>query len=290
MNPDRGIVVGICATEAAGRTLAWALREAATTGAHLTVVRADVPRDELVRAAPRGSVAALEVLEPALARAVAAARLTLGEHRVSIVVERGAAGEVLADVAARDDLVVVGPPARPGWWARASTTYRLATRARCPVVVVHRQSSGPAEGIGQALRSHVIAGVDGSAAAREALGFGFAFAADHQLPIAAIAASAHPDNDVWFDDRMLETHLGTEPEEAAMLAAEVEPWELKFPGVAVKRALVAGRPAEALRRAAAGAALLVVGSSGGGLAPLGSVCRTLIESSPCPIAIVSAAR
>jgi nucleotide-binding universal stress UspA family protein len=284
------IVVGISGGETAGRTLAWALREAATAGCDLTVVRADAPRRSAQRGAGPGGVKALELIDPALARAVVAARLTLGEQRVAVIVDPGPAGEVLLSVATPDDVVVIGPPTRPGWWARASTTYRVATRARCPVVIVHASAAQVAvDGIGRFLRSHVVVGVDGSPAANQALAFGFSYASDHQQPLAAVAVTHHTDSDVWFDDRMLETHLGGDLEPAVMLAREVEPWQHKFPGVQVRRAVVAAPPADGLRRCAQGAAVLVVGTSGIGPSPLGSVSRALLESAPCPVAIVRAA-
>jgi nucleotide-binding universal stress UspA family protein len=285
MRSPHRVVVGVDESESAGRTLAWALREAAATGAEVIVVRASVPSDDVLRAGARGSVTALEVLDPSLARAVASARLTLGEQRVSIVVERDPAGDVLTHLADRDDLLVVGPPIRPGWWARSSTMYRVTTRASCPVVVVHPPAATPGQGIGHVLRSHVVTGVDGSAATNAVLAFAFSFAANHHLPVAGVTVTEHTDNDVWFDDRLLETHLAAESPAAAALAAEIEPWHLKYPGVPVKRALVAGHPEEALRRAAQGATLLVIGAAGSGVAPLGRVSRHLIESAPCPVGI-----
>ena len=179
------IVVGISNSANAGRTLAWALREAAVTGREVTVVRADAPRRFAERGVGTGDVKALELIDPALARAVVAARLTMGEHRVAVVVDPGPAGEVLLSVATPEDVVVIGPPTRSGWWARASTTYRIATRAHCAVVVVHAPATSVAEdGVGRFLRSHVVVGVDGSPPANPALGFGFSFALQETLQFA----------------------------------------------------------------------------------------------------------
>ncbi len=141
---------------------------------------------------------------------------------------------------------------------------------------------------GTFVRSNVVVGVDGSPAANQALSFGFSFAAEHRQPLAAVAVTPHTDSDVWFDDQMLETHLISELEPAAMLAREVEPWHHKFPAVHVRRAVVAGAPTDGLRRSAQSAAILVVGTAGIGPASLGSVTRALLESAPCPIAIVRA--
>ena len=284
------IVVGVSGSENAGRTLAWALREAATSGCDITVVRADAPRRSADRGAGAGTVKVLELIDPALARAVVAARLTLGEQRVAVVVDPGHAGDVLLSVATPEDLLVIGPPTRSGWWARASTTYRVAIRARCAMVVVHAPATWVAkDGIGHLLRSHVVVGVDGSPAANQALGFGFSYAAEHRQPLAAVAVAPHADTDVWYDDRMLETNLTSDLEPAAMLARDVGLWQHKFPGVRVSRAVVAGTPAGGLRQSARGAAMLVVGTAGIGPSPLGSVSRALLESAPCPVAIVRAA-
>jgi nucleotide-binding universal stress UspA family protein len=114
----------------------------------------------------------------------------------------------------------------------------------------------------------------------------FSFAAAHHVPLVAVTVTPHVDQDVWFDDAWLETHLGTDPEPAAAMADELEPWHLKYPGVPVKRALVAGRPADALRRVANNAFALMVGTAGTAFQPLGSVTRSLMESATCPVVVV----
>jgi nucleotide-binding universal stress UspA family protein len=286
--PEKCVVVGVSDSPANARTLAWAVGEAAETGAELVVTRADVHKPEIWGAVARGSLQALEIVDRILARAVAAARTRLGDDRVRIVVDRDPAGELLVRRAGPGDLIVLGAPGHSGWWARGSTTYYAATHASCPVVVVHTTATEPADadGIGTFFHDHVVAGVDGSPAARDALGFAFAFAAEHGQPLVAVAAGRHIDNDVWFDDTVLETHLASDPETAKALAAEVEPWHHKYPAVNVKRALVAGSPADGLRRISAAAALLVVGTAGTGPAAMGSVSRSLVGHASCPVAIV----
>jgi nucleotide-binding universal stress UspA family protein len=156
------------------------------------------------------------------------------------------------------------------------------------VVVVHEATPSDVTGLGSIFRDHVVVGVDGSPAAREALEFAFAFAADHRRPLVAAMVGAHHENDVWFDDTMMETHLDGDPEAARALQAEVEPWHHKFPEVEIKRALIAGAPVDGLRRIGATAALLVVGTAGDGPAAMGSVSRGLVDRAPCPVAIVKA--
>ena len=250
VTPDR-IVVGLAEDGAAGRTLAWALREATATARPIVIVRAAVTRVAVLGAVVRGGGPELDSADPALGRAVAAARSVLGEDRVSIVVERDPAGAVLTAVARAGDLLVVGPPSRPGWWQRASTTSHVITHGRVPVAVVHRSAPRTqAPDVGRVFGSHVAVGVDGSRASQEAIGFGFAYAAQHRLPLAAVNVAERAPDDVWFDDKMLETHLGVEPTVAEMLSAEVEPWSSSTPPCrssgpssrAVQRLACAGPP------------------------------------------------
>jgi nucleotide-binding universal stress UspA family protein len=279
------VVVGLADGPAAAGTLAWAMREAMSTRAQLVVVRAGV-RLDVLGAVARDSVKTLEVVEPALARAVGAARRAMGDERVGIVVDRDPAGPVLVGVARGGDLLVVGAPSRAGWWARASTTYHVITRAFCPVVVVHDpQPASPNAGIGSFFRSHVVVGVDGSPASRAALEFGFSYAVQHDHPLVAATVVRRIDDDIWFDDTTLETHLASEPDASAALSAELEPWHLKYPEVPVKRAILGRDPGEGLRRASFGAALLAVGTAGTSVTRLGSVSRWLVEHAGCPVAV-----
>jgi nucleotide-binding universal stress UspA family protein len=280
------VVVGVSDSAANARTLAWAVAEAAGSGAELVVARGGVHQPQIWGAVGRGGLGALEIVDRSLARAVAAARTRLGDQRVMTVVDRDPPGDLLVRRAGPGDLIVLGAPRHPGWWARRSTTYFVATHAPCPVVVVHEAGPTDVHGIGAFFRDHVIVGVDGSPAARDALGFAFAFAADHRRPVVAVTVGHHLDSDVWFDDTTLETHLDGDPGAAQALSDEVEPWHDKYPEVAVKRALVAGSPVDGLRRVSAAAALLVVGTAGTGPADLGSVSRGLVDRAACPVAIV----
>ena len=284
------VVVGLADRAGSDRMVRWAVAEAAATGALLVIVRAEVRRPEVLRAVARGGGPELEEADPVLAGAIGVARRALGEDRVAVAADRDASGPALVRAARTGDLVVVGAPTVSGWWGRGSTTYHVMTRALCPVVAIHgpeTASSGQAPG--RSFHGHVVAGVDGSPAGRDALEFAFSYAGRHGIPLVAVVATRHPVNDVWFDDQMLETHLGAEPPEAAMLAAEVEPWHLKHPDVLVRRAIVGGEAAEALRRVSRDAALLVVGTEADRVSPLGRVSRSLVERADCPVAVVRSA-
>jgi nucleotide-binding universal stress UspA family protein len=256
--------------------LAWAVEEAASSEGRLEICHVCPPDSPLARRTAPVPVGLLELADPPLARAVAAARARLGGDRVILTVHTGHADAALVSASARADLVVVAAGGR--------TTRRVATRARCPVIVVRPDSSpwrGPFAG-------HVVVGVDGSAAGRGALAFGFAFAAAHGRPLAAVHVAPQAVDDFWVDDQLLQTYLPAEPAVLTMLATEVEPLAREYRTVAVKRAVYTGRPLAGLLRAAAGASLLSVGHRGGGAitrAVLGSVTRGVIDLATGPVAV-----
>ena len=281
------VVVGLADRAGSDGMLRWAVSEAAATGAQLVIVRAEVRRPEVLKAVARGGGPALQEADPVLANAVGAARRSLGDDRVAVAADRDASGPALVRAARTGDLVVVGAPTVSGWWGRGSTTYHVMTRALCPVVAIPGPGLAPPEnGPGRSFGGQVVAGVDGSPAGRAALEFAFAYAGGHGIPLVAVVATRQPLHDVWFDDQLLETHLGAEPPEAAMLAAEVEPWHLKHPDVAVRRAVVGGDAVDALRRVSRDAALLVLGTNAERTSPLGRVGRSLVERAGCPVAVV----
>jgi nucleotide-binding universal stress UspA family protein len=284
------IIVGLADRPGMDRTLGWAVAEAAATGARLVIVRAEVRRPSILKAVACGFAPALEEADPLLARAIDVARTTL-DDRVAVTAHRDSAGSVLVSSARTGDLVVLGAPTVSGWWGRGSTTYHVMTRAPCPVVAVHDPVMGTSDyGSGPSLSGHVVVGVDGSpAAANAGLAFGFTYANQHRMPVVAATATRHSVEDAWFDDQFLEAKVGSEPAEASKLAADVEPWHLKYPDVAVRRAVVCDDAVDGLRRVSRDAALLVIGTAADRMAPLGRVSRSLVEWSGCPVAVVRTA-
>jgi nucleotide-binding universal stress UspA family protein len=288
--PKHRVVVGLAAGDAeSARTLAWAIAEARASGAELVVVHATGVRS--ADRAPRGatsvdrprSMGALELVDRWAAGAVAAARSRLGEDSVRIDVRAGTPGEVLAHAAGPDDIVVIGSPPRTGWWVRGGTTSEVVTRSRCPVIVVREPYGATPDTAGAAAlaRRRVVVGLDG-APSEALLAFGFAFADAHGLPIAVVRAGIPIDQDTWFNDRP----VAGEPAAAVELATETEPWRHRYPRVPVARAVLTGRPVDALRRAGAHCALLVIGAGSTALHPLSSTCRTLVAGADCPVAVI----
>jgi nucleotide-binding universal stress UspA family protein len=296
------VVAGVGGSPASWQALSWAEAEASASGGRLLICHA-CPRDSTLAtpgAASRMSL--VELAEPALARAVAAARARLGGDRVSLVVRAAPPAELLVDVASSADMVVVGAPQRSGLREWGSTTHHVVSHAASPVVVVRptpvmsvarplvrtavagRVESAPRTQTPPAhdhstldhqapdhqvpehpsFAGHVVVGVDASSAARAALDFGFRYASTHRRPLVAVTVTSHADSDLWYDDTFGETHLTAEPAALALLEEEVEPWRHKYPDVAVKRAIFSGRVLPGLLRAARSASVLAIGNRGFG--------------------------
>lgn len=197
--------------------------------------------------------------------------------------------DVLAGVADRAALVVVGHSARGGL-ARAllpSVAERLICACPRPVVVV---PSGCGLDEGRRAGGPVVVGVDGSVVSARALRFGFQFAARHNLELIAVHATSGISAMVGIAARPVETraraarHDGTGVVGTA-LAECVE----RYPGVVDHLVNAAGSPADALLAASRRTSLLVVGGHREGLVRRvfsGSVSRRLIDSAPCPVAVL----
>jgi nucleotide-binding universal stress UspA family protein len=281
------IVVGVGGTDASWQTLAWAVSDAGVSGARLLVCHVCPPDSTLAVRGNHAPMSILELADPPLARAISAARDRLGSHRVELIIAHGHVGGALVSAAEDADLVVVGAPERAGWVGRASTAHYVIAHARCPTAVVRPVTSETH----RPFATQVVVGVDGSAAGRAAVQFGFEYAAVHRKPLAAVHVSADARKDDSFDEATLASHLGRGSKGLALLADEVRPWSQKFPWVAVRYGIFGGRPLVGLLRAAVGAHILVVGNRGRGLAIralLGSVSLGAVDSAHCPVVVTRA--
>jgi nucleotide-binding universal stress UspA family protein len=284
MSASANVVVAVGCDDPGWRALAWAVAETAALDGRLVICHTVDPHGPLAVAGERPSTAVLDNANPLLARAVAGARARLGGDRVSMILPTENPVAVLTRAAATAGLVVVGAEEHPARLGLRAEARRVAAQAGCPVVVVRpvRGALGPFAG-------HVVVGIDGSPAARDALAFGFRYADRHRAPVVAVHVSDELPGDVWVDDRMLETHLVHPNAALTLLDEEVEPWRLAYPRVVVRRAVFAGPPVPGLLRAAAGARLLVVGDRGRGLAArtlLGSTSQGVVAHARGPVAVV----
>ena len=214
--------------------------------------------------------------ERVVARGVQHAQATMGAGDVRPLLVSGSPADVLCDMSASADMVVLGHRGRGGLTGLllGSVSSQVAAHARGAVVVV-RGHWRPVPGH---VPCAVVVGADGSGASQPALAFAFAEATLRDAPLLAVCALADTPS-ILGGARLLEADF-----EQALAKCEAD-----SPEVVVRRQVVQGAPRGALLDAAAGAQLLVVGARGrGGLCGmmLGSVSMAALHHSPCPVAVV----
>ncbi|MEV0567754.1 universal stress protein [Dactylosporangium sp. NPDC050588] len=272
------IVVGVDGSAASRGAVRWAADEAARHGCPLKVVHAlgiPVPFGLYEQeSAPAGDAAAL-------------VRGWAPTVEVETVVAAGEPSDVLCEQSHRARLVVIGSRGLGGFAGLllGSVGMHLSSHAACPVLVVHHAErwAGPETSLPSLPQDGpVVVGVDGSSGSVLALELAFEEAAARHLPLAVVRAWQVPDS-------------GSAAAEAAAghaLAAEVEPWQAKYPDVEIDLRLLPGAAAEVLTRASEHAVMVVVGVRGrGGLtgARLGSVSGQVLHHAAGPVLIARAA-
>lgn len=275
------ILVGVDGSPASNAALDWAAREAKLLDAPLVLCHIHPLNG------PAGTMpVSVGASEAVLARAVTTACQSLGNDQVVPVLGHGDPTRALLRLSRDARMLAIGSQGHftHGALLFAPHAMRIVGRAHCPVIV----HPLPADGRGP-FRGHVVVGVDGSAASRAALEFGFSYADVHHRPLTAVYVSAAQAEDFWTDDRSLETAFAAEPAAGTLFANEVEPEAARYPRVATKRAVFTGETVPGLLRASAGAALTVVGDRGYGLTRtvLGSVAQQMVGSAIGPVAVVS---
>jgi nucleotide-binding universal stress UspA family protein len=200
----------------------------------------------------------------------------MGPGEVRPLLASGSPADVLCDMSASADMVVLGYRGRGGLAGLllGSVSAQVAAHARGPVIVV-RGHWRPVPGY---VPRPVVVGADGSRASQPAVAFAFAEAALRDVPLLAVCALADTPA-ILGGARLLEADF-----EQALAKCEAD-----HPTVVVRRQVVHGAPRGALLDAAAGAQLLVVGARGRcGLRGmmLGSVSTAALHHSPCPVAVV----
>jgi nucleotide-binding universal stress UspA family protein len=273
----RRVVVGYDGSEESRAALREAVARAAFVHAPLLVVSVAEPvvfalavHDELE------GLAADHALD-----AMAVAREHLPETAVDRHVATGTPGSVLLQVARPDDLLVVGTrgQGRMGRWLLGSTSVAVASHAPCPVLVVPRDArpDGP-----------VVAGVDGSAGSAQVLVHARAEAAREGRSLRVVSA-VPPLPSVLGEDPGAADRERRRLADARRVVADL----VQAAGVdslkSVDVSVEADGAADVLRRQAGMARLLVVGSRGHGQVHallLGSVSRSVLHQSPCPVLVV----
>jgi nucleotide-binding universal stress UspA family protein len=267
------IIVGYDRSPLAKAAAAWALDEAARTGALVEFFYACewptwAPAASMVPATsvwPDGETD--RAIRGALDEAVIAARHSHPAVRTEISIVNAPAALTLVDRSREASLIVVGSQGHSGVASLlGSISVAVSARAHCPVVVVRGVSAATAP---------IVVGVDDSDCAQKALAFAVEEAAERGVPLRVIRAWA--------------AALGNRDEQTRLLDDLVSGWREKYPEVAIHVEAVNDHPAAALVSAGTTAQLLVVGSRGRGAARgmlLGSVSQHLLHHAVCPVAVV----
>ncbi|MFB4309331.1 universal stress protein [Actinomadura sp. GTD37] len=281
MTERRGVVVGYDGSRQSEAAVRWAAEAARLRGVPLTVVHAW----EMFSAVGPMAIPVADLraaAEEVVAEGARHARDVAAGVDAHAVLGRGGPTTALIEAAAGAELLVVGSRGRGGFTdlVLGSTGVELAAHGPCPVVVVREHRvEGP-----------VVVGVDGSAAAQEALGLAFTEARLRGADLVALVAwpaDADPGPAPLVDAAGLREFAGDR------LTRIVAPWREKHPDVAVRTEVVTGPPRQVLLTAAKDAGLLVVGSRGlGGFRGLllGSVSHALLHHAACPVAVAHAPR
>ncbi|SNY59157.1 universal stress protein [Paractinoplanes atraurantiacus] len=277
------VVIGYDGSPQSRMAAAWALDQAALTGAPAELLYAYEWPDWMAAASMVPSLPIFPTAEirrqagRVLADAVAAARRSHpGVPVTGTTVDTGA-DLSLIDRSAGAGLIVLGAhghSAVPN--LLGSTTVAVSAHAHCPVVVVR--------GTAQAHRP-VVAGIDETADPHAVLGFAFDTALVRRAPLHVIRA--------W--PPAIGMPSGTALTRGAVPAGIRRPfdelvagWREKYPEVPITAQAVARHPAAALTDAGTAAQLLVVGSHGRGRLRgllLGSVGQHLLRHAACPVAV-----
>ncbi len=279
------IIVGTDGTGWSKAAVRWAAREAQRLGSPLRVThvfdwewreaRYDTSHDYLDDARRHA--------EGITANGVYEARVTAPELAVEGDPVIGNAGARLLIEAEHGRLMVLGSRGRGGFGSLllGSVSQRVATHARCPVVVVRGRpdvTGGP-----------VAVGVDDSPSADLVLETAFAAASGRGCDL-EVVRSYLPTIPLWLAKRPADVETPeAEAEERARLDEQLAPWREKYPDVVVEIVLTHESAASALVTASKQAQLVVVGSRGRGVitgAVLGSAGLQLLHHADCPVYIV----
>ncbi|HEU4947179.1 MAG TPA: universal stress protein [Kribbella sp.] len=289
-SPTRMVVVGYDGSPASDAAATWAAQEADRRHAPLRLVHAlALP---IVRS-PMGLAVMLRI-DPIRAAAERllddTCRRIRAKHpdlAIDVAVTVADAAPTLLHEATDAGLLVLGSRGLGEFrnLASGSVTTHVATHAPCPVVVVPAHWEP-----GRTKPAEVVVGVDGSETSIAAVDFAFEQAQATGATLTAVLAWRDP---VWTgpgEQVPLVYDLDElEQENAAVLAESLAGHTEKYPDVTVNRKLVRGHTAEVLVEAARSAQLLVVGSRGRGAFRgmlLGSVSRSMLHHSPCPVAVI----
>jgi nucleotide-binding universal stress UspA family protein len=279
------IIVGADGTDWSKAAVRWAAREAQRLGSPLRVThvfdwewreaRYDMSHEYLDDARRHA--------EGVTANGVYEASVAAPELKIEGDPVIGHAAPRLLREADTARLMVLGSRGRGGFASLllGSVSQRVATHARCPVVVVRGRkdvTQGP-----------VAVGVDDSPSADLVLDTAFDAAAGRGCEL-EVVRSYLPAIPLWLAKRPADVETpDADAEERARLDEQLAPWRAKYPEVPVEIVLTHEGVASALVTASERAQLVIVGSHGHGAITgtvLGSAGLQLLHHADCPVYIV----
>ncbi|MFF8789770.1 universal stress protein [Streptomyces sp. NPDC015125] len=286
---EHPLTVGTDGSDAAFRSLDWAVDEAARHTLPLRIVHASRwERYEGTSSAPGPERPVEQVLaENVVASAAAHARHRHADVSVSAEVLADDAITVLLNEGLHASALVLGSRGRGEITGLllGSVSLTVAARARCPVIVVRGDPAGLAGTHGR-----ILLGVADPAGEMAAVRFAFREAEARGCTLEAVCAWRRPAH-ATADAPPLpaDAHGYHEQQASSLLDDALAEASRAHPAVRVERAVVEGPAHKILVHRAAAADLLVVGAQRRqghfGLQP-GRVAHTALSHAACPVAVV----
>jgi nucleotide-binding universal stress UspA family protein len=288
---NQPVVVGFDDSEHSVKAIEYAVREAIARQASVKVVHAfrwipvpatpGVPLDE----------APMEDVRHAITAQLDEAAQKIRETHPGLVVEtlpvQGDPPRMLADAARDAAMLVVGGRGSGGFTGLllGSVALRTLSMAECPVMAV-RGDHVPRTG-------RIMVGVDLLAPAQstDALEFAFTEAVLHKAEVSAIHVWEDPSRMYGIGGRRSgDVFTAFEDSQREHLAAVLEPWEQKYPGVPVTRQTFPGSPSRMLVDSTRLVDTLVIGGRdrvGGHTGMrIGALAHTILHHAHCPVIVV----
>jgi nucleotide-binding universal stress UspA family protein len=276
----RPIVAAVDGSEESLRAAEWAAREAVRCAAPLRIVSAPgLPPRMRDYHEPPATVA--NALRGIAARALADAVDRVNEVAAGLLVDTdlidGPPAVAVRDSGAGARLLVVGARGVGGFAALVlgSVSRYAASRAQCPVAVVHEETD--------AVHREIVVGVRDPGDADAALGFAFEEAVLRGASVTVLHAMS------WFP---FAGPAAQEQEAAAALSGRhlkeaLDEWRQKFPEVTVTQDVLRGHPAHLLASLSSRADMVVIGRHDRNGTPGSSAVRhSLLGHAHGPVVIV----
>ncbi|PBC80721.1 MULTISPECIES: universal stress protein [unclassified Streptomyces] len=284
---EHPLTVGTDGSDAAFRSLDWAVDEAARHTLPLRIVHASRwERYEGTSSAPVPERPVEQVLaEDIVASAADHVRRRHADVRVSAEVLADDAVTVLLNEGLHASALVLGSRGHGeiAGLLLGSVSLTVAARARCPVIVVRGDPAGLA-----GTHERVLLGVADPAGEMAAVRFAFREAEARGCTLEAVCAWRRPAPGT-AEESPGEAHRSDEEQATALLDDALAEAAGAHPAVRVERAVVEGPAHKVLVHRAAAADLLVVGAQCRqghfGLQP-GRVAHTALCHAACPVAVV----